>query len=188
MGGLLALGYHLFSRLAYVAGVGGMLRRQEREQWFTRDAGVEAGYRRFRRIASIIMNNDGISFVVLALATRHTLVLDLPRAAVIGSGVVLALVGIGVKVWAARRLGSLAYYWYDFFAPDVSIEVNPPGPYRYLKNPMYTVGYLQTYGLALILGSWPALLMSAFDQAAILLFYRVVEKPHFARLIRRAAG
>src|SRR2546427_7137887 len=29
------------------------------------------------------------------------------------------------------------------------------GPYRYMRNPMYTVGYLQTYGFALVTRSWP---------------------------------
>ncbi|MGH2668454.1 MAG: methyltransferase, partial [bacterium] len=57
-------------------------------------------------------------------------------------------------------------------------------PYRFLKNPMYTVGYLQTYGLALLTGSMPGLVAALFAQAAILLFYLLVEKPHFDKLLR----
>src|SRR5256885_843703 len=38
------------------------------------------------------------------------------------------------------------------------------GPYRFLRNPMYTVGYLQTYGLALLVGSRFGLIMALFDQ------------------------
>ena len=188
MWGWLALTYHLASRLTYVFWVGRALQQQEREQRFTRDGGVEAGWLRFRRTAARIMNNDGVSFVVLCLLTRNTLETGWPRVAVIAAGVVLALIGVGIKLWAASQLGARAYYWHDFFAPDAIISGDPPGPYRYLKNPMYTLGYLQTYGLALIVGSLPALLASAFDQVAILLFYQVVEKPHFAKLLRRSAA
>ena len=49
---------------------------------------------------------------------------------------------------------------------------------------MYTIGYLPTYGLALILRSFPGLIAAVFSQAAILSFYFLVEKPHFRRLHR----
>ena len=61
----LAVVYHLVSRLAYAVGVGVALRRQDRAQIFTRRDGPEAGFLRFRRAASIVMNNDAVSFVVL---------------------------------------------------------------------------------------------------------------------------
>ncbi len=51
---------------------------------------------------------------------------------------------------------------------------------------MYTVGYLQVYGLALLAGSLPGLAAALFDQAAILTFYRAVEKPHFDRSVAGA--
>jgi hypothetical protein len=47
---------------------------------------------------------------------------------------------------------------------------------------MYTVGYLQAYGLALVFGSWHGLAASLFAQASILLVNEFVEKPHFRRL------
>ena len=175
----LTLGYHLVSRLAYVIGVGVALTMQARHQVFTRRGGIEPGYRRFRRMASILMNNDGLSFVILCVVTRHTIHLSLPTVASVAAGIVLALIGVSIKVWAAMRLGPGAYYWHNFFAPGKLVAPDPPGPYRFLKNPMYTLGYLQTYGLALMFGSWPALIASAFDQAAILAFHYWVEKPHF---------
>src|SRR5205823_10694441 len=56
------------------------------------------------------------------------------------------------------------------------------GPYRWLRNPMYTVGYLQTYGLALLVASLPGLVAAVFSQGAIVAFYRLVERPHYQRL------
>jgi len=100
-------------------------------------------------------------------------------------GALLIAIGFGIKVWAARSLGGEAYYWHNFFADDDPVWSEPVGPYRYLKNPMYTIGYAHAYGAALLLGSRPALLVAVFDQAAILLFHHWVEKPHFERLSRR---
>lgn len=181
----LAVAYFAASRLAYVFWVGKALLDQERHRRFTREAGVEPGWLRFRRIASWIMNNDGVAFVVLCLVTRNTMHPGLPRAVVVTAALLCIATGVGIKVWAAARLGGKAYYWHNFFDPSDSIEVNPPGPYRYLNNPMYTLGYLQTYGLALLLASLPGLLMSGFAQLSILGFHRVVEAPHFAALLRR---
>ncbi|MEX2157125.1 MAG: methyltransferase [Gemmatimonadales bacterium] len=177
--------YAALSRLAYVFFVGIALRRQERDAIYTRRYGVAAGFRRFRRVASLIMNNDAVAFILLCFVTRGTLTLAVPRAATIAAGAALAIVGVGIKLWAARTLGSDAYYWYNFFAPAAAPGPVSTGPYRFASNPMYTIGYLQTYGLALIMGSLPGLVAAAFAQAAILTFYFVVEKPHFERLHTR---
>ncbi len=183
--GGLALGYHIASRLAYVVGVGVALRRQDREQVFTRRDGVEAGFRRFRRLASTVMNNDGVSFGLLCVVTRETI--HFAPALLLPAGFLLVLLGVSTKLWAAARLGSAAYYWHNFFAPGELVAPDPPGPYRYFKNPMYTVGNLHMYGVALVLGSLPGLVAAGFDQAALMLFYRWVEKPHLDALTRRAS-
>ena len=155
-----------------------------------RDAGVEAGFQRFRRVASTLMNNDGVAFVILTLVSRNTLSIALPRWVVLTAGGSMVVAGVGIKLWAASSLGAKAYYWHNFFAPDDPVPREPPGPYRYVKNPMYTLGYLQTYGLALVFASLPALIASGFAQVAVLVFNRLVERPHYVELMRqaRAAG
>src|SRR2546425_5361896 len=104
---LIALGYHLASRLAYVLYIGTMLRWQDRTGYFTDRSGAEAGFRRFRRAAFLLMSNDAASFVVLCLVSRRTL--GQPSAAAIAAGVLLLLVGIATKLWAAATLGGDAY-------------------------------------------------------------------------------
>jgi protein-S-isoprenylcysteine O-methyltransferase Ste14 len=175
---ILVLGYHLLSRLAYVLYVGYALRSQERSGAFTRRWGPEQGFRRFRRIAALVMNNDGVSFAVVCIVSWDTLSLPLPRGAVIVTGLFLLVFGGLTKFWAAKTLGERAYYWHNFFTAERA-PLNSRGPYRFLKNPMYTVGYLPLYGLALFTMSLPGLFAAAFDQAAILAFHRWVEKPHF---------
>ena len=178
---LLVLCYHLLSRLAYVLYVGSALKAQERSGAFTRRWGAEGGFRRFRRTAAFVMNNDGVSFAVVCIVSWDTLSLPLlPEGAVIGAGLVLLVVGGLTKFWAARTLGERAYYWHNFFTAERA-PLNTRGPYRFLKNPMYTVGYLPLYGLALFTMSLPGLLAAVFDQVAILAFHRWVEQPHFER-------
>src|SRR5574341_97294 len=171
------LAYHLASRLAYVFWVGATLRRQER-----RGNRVFAW---FRRRAAILMNNDAASFVLLCVVTGQTLELPVAASARIAAGAALILIGVGVKLWAAQTLGWDAYYWRNFFTPDDRDGPVTSGPYRFLRNPMYTVGNLHLYGLALTFASVPALAASVLDHAAILLFYVLVERPHFLRVVSR---
>ena len=130
---------------------------------------------------------DGATFVALCLTGHSTLPLVLPRGVVIGAGVLLVVAGIATKLWAAATLGEKAYYWYNFFTPTHRLEPATTGPYAFLENPMYTVGYLQAYGFALVTGSALGLVASLVDQAAILAFHRSVERVHFERATRQAA-
>ena len=177
--------YAVLSRLTYVLVVGISLRREDRTGVYTRLHGRAEAFRRFRRTASIVMHHDAFAFVLLCLVTRNTWHPPLAWGLTLAAGAVLALIGLGTKLWAARTLGGDAYYWHNFFDPDEAIGPVSSGPYRFISNPMYTIGYLQTYGLALITRSLPGLIASAFAQAAILVFHRVVEKPHFQRLHRQ---
>ena len=186
--GVIALAYNVAARLAYVLYIGLALRREERTGYLAERHGPEGAFRRFRRMAAILMYNDATSFVVLCLASRSTLTVGLPRVPVLIVGAVLVIVGSSIKLWAAATLGAGPYYWRTFFLLDGWKGPSTAGPYRYLRNPMYTVGYLQTYGFALVTRSWPGLAAALIDHIAILLFYRLVEKPHFERTARVAAG
>ncbi len=180
----LVFGYAILSRMAYVLFVGLALRRQERNGVHTEPRERAAAFRRFRRTAAVIMNHDAFALVVLCLATRNTWHLALPAVATVAVGALLVVIGLGTKLWAARTLGSDAYYWHNFFDPEAAIGPVSTGPYRFISSPMYTIGYLPTYGLALMLRSLPGLIAAVFAQAAILTFHYLIEKPHFQRLHR----
>src|SRR6059036_353981 len=143
-----ALAYAILSRLAYVLFVGITLNRETREA---------SEFRRFRRVASIVMNNDAAAFILLCVLTRNRLALPISTTVSVIIGAALAVVGLGTKLWAARTLGSDAYFWHNFFDPANARGPVATGPYRYVSNPMYTIGYLQTYGLALITRSLPGM-------------------------------
>ena len=174
--------YAILSRMAYVLFVGVSLHREDADHRYTQRFGRDGAFRRFKRTASIIMNHDAFAFIVLCVATRGSWDLPVPGSVSFILGTVLAIIGVGIKLWAARTLGSDAYYWHNFFDPDNARGFVATGPYRYVSSPMYTIGYLQTYGLALITRSLPGMIAAAFLQAAIIVFYFAVEKPHFRRL------
>jgi protein-S-isoprenylcysteine O-methyltransferase Ste14 len=188
--------YSVVSRLAYVGWVGQALQRRDAQGMVRPESGALDAFARFRSRAKWLMRNDALAFVAVCVVTRNTMgawdahggawdahggAWDAPLR--IAIGVVLIAVGLGTKLWAARTLGDDAYYWHNFFVRREHVPPNPPGPYRYLSNPMYTVGYLHAYGFAVLLGSLPGLLLALFDQAAILIFHRLVEQPHYRRLI-----
>lgn len=184
-----ALGYAIASRLGYVGYVGFALKREEQRRFFTREDGPEAGFRQFQRVASRIMTNDGVAFVAACVTGWGTLpTLGIPRAVQAAAGVALVALGAGTKLWARATLGAEAYYWANFFTDAPEVIPARTGPYRFLKNPMYTVGYAHTYGLALVTASVPGLIAALFDQAAILAFHRLVEQPHFDRNRPVSAG
>jgi protein-S-isoprenylcysteine O-methyltransferase Ste14 len=176
--------YAILSRVAYVLFIGRTLRREERERTYATRFGPVEGFRRFRRRAAWVMNHDAFAFTLLCVVTRDTWELPLSPVVTVTAGAGLALIGLGTKLWAARTLGGNAYYWHNFFDPGAAVGPVSSGPYRFVSSPMYTVGYLQTYGLALMLRSFPGLIAAGFSQTAILLFYFIVERPHFERLHR----
>ena len=174
--------YAILSRMAYVLFVGTVLRREDRTGIYTTRFGRADAFRRFRRTAALIMNHDAFAFVLLCVVTRNTWQLPLAQGVTFSIGAILAVIGLGTKLWAARTLGGDAYYWHNFFDPDEAIGPVSSGPYQFISSPMYTIGYLQTYGLALILRSFPGLIVAGFLQISILVFHFLIEKPHFRRL------
>src|SRR5579862_8373506 len=180
--GPLALAYFLAARLAYVMYTSLELRAQSLRLGLESPQVAEVRHEAFHRRVLRLQNLDGIAFLSLCVATRSTLPFDGWEPAFLASGIALIVVGFGTKAWAVRCLGASSYTWHDFFVPKEKFEPCHTGPYRFFKDPMYTLGYLQTYGIALLCDSWYGLAASLFAQASILIVNEVVEKPHFRRL------
>jgi protein-S-isoprenylcysteine O-methyltransferase Ste14 len=184
---LLSCAWAAATRLAYVFVVGAFLRAEERGRGLGARYGSEEGWRTFREWARFLMHSDSLALVAACVATRGTIRGGVPPAAVTGAGIVLFIVGAGMKYWAARTLGEGAYYWRSFFAPDETRgRFRADGPYRWFRNPMYTVGYAHAYGAALVFQSLPGLALAGFSHACILVFHFVIENPHTRRLKEEA--
>ena len=184
----LAVAWFAASRLAYVLGVGLALRAESLHRALSRKSDPERAWRRFRDRAHWLMVGDAVALGALCVVTRGTIELSLPRALVVAAGLALIVLGVGVKLWATRSLDEGTFYWRDFFVPVEHGNRSASGPYRWLSNPMYTVGYAHAYGFALLLGSGPGLVGSALAQAAIWLLAVLVERPHVRRLGQRTSA
>lgn|GEM_PF-1154657 len=143
-------------------------------------AAQDVAWLRFRRRISLVMDNDAASFAALAWVTRGTLGGGGPAWLFPAVGVALGVVGLAVKMWATASLPAGAYYWRNFFVHEDRAHVSAAGPYRWLTDPMYSVGYLPLYGLALVTGSSWALGAAAVAQASMLFVVVPVERRVFA--------
>jgi protein-S-isoprenylcysteine O-methyltransferase Ste14 len=175
---LLAETWFVASRLAYVLFVGFSLRAASRRRKLSQFVGAEEAWRRFARVASWLMENDVVAFVAACVVTRGTLALPTPRWVEIAAGAALTVVGVVVKWWANASLEKGSWLWRGCFVRPEGERPSAVGPYRWLRNPMYTVGYAHTYGFALLVGSLPGLVASALAQGAILVMNELVERPH----------
>lgn len=180
--GLVALAYFGLARLSYVIYVSIELRAQSARLGLEPRGTAEARHAKFHRIALRLQNVDGIAFGALCVAASRTMPWAGLEWAFIAAGAVLTIAGFGVKAWAVRCLGLDSYTWHDFFVPKENFVPCRTGPYRWFSDPMYTLGYLQAYGIALMCGSWHGLAAAIFAHASILLVNEFVEKPHFRRL------
>ncbi len=178
----LAVAWFVASRLAYVVLVGLWLRAQSKAGTLSPRGGPDAAWRRFRDRASRLMVGDAIAFGALCVVTRGTFALPGPTWLGLAAGALLVVLGVGIKVWATRHLDEGSFYWRDFFVPAAHGRRSASGPYRWMSNPMYTVGYAHAYGFAVLLGSGPGLAGAVFAQLAIALLAALVERPHVHRL------
>lgn len=181
----LAEAWFVASRLGYVGFVGLALRAESRDGALTRRASPEAAWKRFRATASRLMFGDALALGVLCVVTRGTI--DPPGPAWLELAVALVLIGLGVgiKVWATANLDAGSFYWRDFFVPVEHRNHSARGPYRWISNPMYSVGYAHAYGFALLLGSGPGLVGALFAQLGVTLLAHFVERPHVRRFERK---
>lgn len=141
--------------------------------------GDEPGYLVHEGWMALAFCHNALSTGFICVATSGALPAT-PVVRVMAAALIVA--GLGVKVWATLIVGLDAYYYRDLFLERAGGSFERRGPYRRLRNPMYTVGHLQAYGLALWYGSVWGLVAVAVNQALVLWFNAVVEQPHLRRI------
>ncbi len=98
---------------------------------------------------------------------------------------VLLVCGFVSKMAAVWAVGLDVYFCKDMVLnrpADTGFVVT--GIYKVFQSPMYSVGNLHTYALALFTGRWPGVIAAAVYQASIYGFDFLVEQP----FIRRTYG
>lgn len=94
-----------------------------------------------------------------------------------------AIIGMIVNVWSFILIERGAYYYMDMFYGRFLTNFKKEGPYKWFANPMYGIGQIPSYGVALAAGSVSGILMSFLNQACAYIFYYAFEKPHIKRCI-----
>ena len=136
----------------------------------------------FKHRISTLQTLDGIAFIATCVASSKTLDLGIGLPYTILAGTLLAAIGIGTKAWAVACLGLESYTWRDFFVPNPDFVPSRSGPYRWFKDPMYTIGYLQVYGISLVTLSLPGMVLGLFMQGSMLVVGHTIEKSHLSNL------
>ena len=156
---------------------------------FTRDGiaqrltarfGAERGHAIYAAALDLVLFAQRVSFVALVCATAREPSGFFGEALQV-LGALMVPVGIGATVWAARTAGMDAYHYRDLFTKARNVSVEDSGPYLLCPNPMYALGPLAGYGLALFALSPAALLAAGINQALLYTFNEMLEQPRLRR-------
>jgi len=103
------------------------------------------------------------------------------------AGCLLFVIGVATKLAASWTAGLDIYYYKDMFhGYDLGTGFVASGIYKYLNSPMYGLGNVQMYGLALIGNDWLALAVSLFFHVSIFTFNYGLEQPFVRRTYEAA--
>ncbi len=132
---------------------------------------------------------DRGTYPVIAIGLAVSLLFDLfalaagwtahPSVLLVALGLGISAAGLALRGWALRTLGR-------FFTMPITIapdhQIVRTGPYRWLRHPAYTGGFLTVLGLPVILGSWPALVVTLCACTSVYVYRIRIEE---AALLRR---
>jgi protein-S-isoprenylcysteine O-methyltransferase Ste14 len=114
--------------------------------------------------------------LVLAIVFKVTLPdMDMYSSVILfGLGILLAWVGIALRLWAINTLGK-------YFVMTIGAQAKQPvitkGPYRLIRHPSYLGGFVSVIGVSVALNSLPGtILMTGSAALVILLRVRAEER------------
>jgi len=171
----LTLPYFLFTLVFYYGGNAVILRSNLPACAIAR-LGEERAFRAYETLAGLMFLNQGLGVGCMAALHAPRWEQVVPAPLVLAAGVALFVVGLVFKLWATLTVGVDVYYFRDMFLGRPLAPACDGGPYRFLRNPMYSVGQLQGYGYALLYGSLPGLVAAGAGHLLIYVFYVVAER------------
>ena len=172
----LTLPYFLFTLVFYYGGNAAILRSALPARVIAR-LGEKRAFRAYETLAGLMFLNQGLGVGCMAALHIPRLEQAVPAPLFLAAGVALFVMGLVVKLWATLCVGVDVYYFRDMFLSRPLAPACDGGPYRFLCNPMYSVGQLQGYGYALLHGSLPGCVAAAAGHLLIYAFYVVAERP-----------
>lgn len=151
--------------------------------WLTGRYGSERGFALYEAVTAAFFFFRSLAFIWL-LDASYVPVTGAAGAAFVTLGVLWAAIGTLINLWAAHTVGLGAYYYRDLFLGERHLDFKRGGPYEFMDNPMYGLGQLTAYGLALMALSPIGVFATALNQLTLYAFNWLVEQPH-VRAARR---
>jgi protein-S-isoprenylcysteine O-methyltransferase Ste14 len=183
----LAYSYFCLSALLYIGFIYATLSKEGLRHYFVAKWGEHEGYLRYEAILAFLFFHNATSLGHLSMVTASPTHSLNPTMFWYWSIALLFIAGSVIKLWSARVVGVDIYYWKDMFLGRKISEFVVSGPYKYLSNPMYGLGQLPAYAIALGNGSSTGLLAAFINQVLVFSFYFLVERRFIARVYLRKA-
>ena len=182
----LAVLYFLISEILYIGFLTLVLRKNGYRNWFIKKLrGEKKGYLVYEGILGFLFFNNAASMGYLVSSTAGNLFYFINKEILFVITATLFIIGFIVKIWAAKVVSIDIYYWKDMFLGRKISKFVVTGPYKYISNPMYGVGQLQAYAIAVWYGSAYGLIAAALNQSLIFLFYYLIEKKFIGRVYQK---
>jgi len=182
----LALIYFIIAEIVYLGFIYLVLPKNGYRKWFIKKWGEEKGFLIYETILGVIFFNNGMSIGYFALANSGNLFKYIPKIipdiSVYLIAAIMFVVGYVVKILATKATTIEIYYWKDMFLGRKTCEFVVAGPYKYLNNPMYGLGQLQAYAIAIWYASAWGLLIALINQGLVFLFFYTEEKKFIKRV------
>lgn len=181
----LAIAYFLAFEVLYMSFIVFVLSKDGLRHLFIRTWGEEKGYLAFEAILGFLFFHNGVSIGYIASSTPGNIFHFIPENFLLILVTVLFITGFTIKILAAKAVTIEIYYWKDMFLGRKIADFVVSGPYKYLNNPMYGLGQMQAYAMAIWYGSAYGLGAAFLNQGLLFIFYYLVEREFINRVYKR---
>jgi len=174
--------YFLISEVLYIGFITVVLSKDGLRHWFVKKWGEDKGYLNFETLVGFLFFNNAASIGYIASANPGNLFGFVDKYLIFIITAILFIGGFTVKVLAAKVVTIDIYYWKDMFLGRKITDFVVTGPYKYFSNPMYGIGQLPAYAVAIWYQSPDGLVVAALNQMLVFTFYFLVEKKFINRV------
>jgi protein-S-isoprenylcysteine O-methyltransferase Ste14 len=179
----IAFSYFIISEILYIGFITVILSENGLRHFFYAKWNNENdAYKAFEAILGFLFFHNAVSIGYIASSTPGNLLDFLNHDLMFVIVTVMFLAGFLVKILAAKVVSIEIYYWKDMFLGRKITDFVVSGPYKYLNNPMYGIGQLQSYAIAIWYGSFYGLMAAALNQILIFSFYYFIERKFIKRV------
>src|SRR5688572_5500921 len=176
-----AIGYFVCSTLVYIGFIFLVLPQHGLRLKLIERFGEEKAYLLYEGFLAFAFFHNGASLSFISQSSVGSGLSNPPIQLMTILAVILFLIGMIIKIWSAYAVGIPVYYWKDMFVGSKVSDFVETGPYKYLSNPMYGIGQIQVYAIAIYYNSVYGLIFGAINQALVFLFYFTAERQFIYR-------